>query len=485
MDLCGQHAKQPCSEYDIFQKLHDLEKVLKHEHYDQMKFMKRDYQKRKKSTSSVDRAIAGPVNLARQGVKLAMMLTGQNASDFEDKSLRMISPRIMSLVPENGSTSTNEVNVFSPSLLSLHSHGSGIEKLTSLPNLLNFTGLLDNKDQQDWMDFVIETSGAGDVIEKAKAKKEEEAAKNDVKRIRGPDGQPIFLTKKNVSELFGDEQLSRIEIFEQLQNSFTPEQQREMNRTGYAILTPAQREFFYGPSSPYNNSAKLDAIRNISDSDVHRTVRDTVRGVAEGRLEFQAKSGEVKLITKPQPRHKRAIVLSPISAVFINDPVTVSQPVILSPVYLSALICSPAIFGVVVLSPWLFIPVVLSPRIFSPVVLSPFAFVPIILTPLVFVPVILSPGIMNPLILTPLLFSPFILSPQVMTPLILSPFALSPFIGTANVLSPLILSPFVLSPIIFSPAYVSALILSPYALSPILNSTGAIFTSIASPSWLS
>ncbi|PIO59381.1 hypothetical protein TELCIR_19158, partial [Teladorsagia circumcincta] len=61
-----------------------------------------------------------------------------------------------------------EVNLFSPSLFSLHSQGNGIEQLTSLPNLLKSTGVLDNRDQQDWMDFVIETSGAGDVLEKAK-----------------------------------------------------------------------------------------------------------------------------------------------------------------------------------------------------------------------------------------------------------------------------------------------------------------------------
>ncbi|KAK6056186.1 hypothetical protein COOONC_06309 [Cooperia oncophora] len=152
------------------------------------------------------------------------------------------------------------------------------------------------------------------------AKKEEEAAKSDIRRIRGPDGQPIYLTKDNVTKLFGDEQASRIEVFEQLQKSFTPEQQREMNRTGYAVLNPAQREFFYGPSSPYNDSATLDIIRNISDIDVHRTVRDTVRGVADGRLEFESKRGVVKLVTKPQSRRKRAIVLSPTSAIIVNDP---------------------------------------------------------------------------------------------------------------------------------------------------------------------
>ncbi|KHJ84854.1 hypothetical protein OESDEN_15427 [Oesophagostomum dentatum] len=393
-------------------KLHELEHALKPVKTTQMDYMKSEYKKKMKKLTPSERAIAEPIKLVRDGVKLAMMMTGTNMTDFDEKNLRMISPRVMSLVPEDSNSTTNEVNLLSPSLFSLHSNGSGIEKMTSLTNLLNSTGLLKERDQQDWLDFIIETSGAGEAIEEAK--------------------------------------------------------------------------LVYGSSSPYNNSAALEDMRNVTDEDAHRTVRDTVRDVAAGRLRYEAKRGLVKLVPVQSRRLKRAIVLSPLSnVILVNDPVTVSQPLILSPVILSALINSPAIFGVVVLSPWLFIPVVLSPRIFSPVVLSPFMFVPVILTPLAFVPVILSPGIMNPFVLSPLVFSPFILSPQVMTPLILSPFALNPFIGTPNVLSPLILSPFVLSPLIFSPAYVSALVLSPYALSPAFQSTGAIFTSIASPSWLS
>ncbi|KAK6047879.1 hypothetical protein COOONC_14616, partial [Cooperia oncophora] len=149
-------------------KLHDLEKVLKYKHYSQMDLLKKEYGNRDKSSSRIDQAIYGPIKLVREGAKLAMMLAGQNTSEFEDRTVKMISPRIMSLVPENVSTNANEVNVFSPSLFSLHNQGDGIEKLTSLPNLLNLTGVLDNRDQQDWMDFVIETSGAGDIIEKTK-----------------------------------------------------------------------------------------------------------------------------------------------------------------------------------------------------------------------------------------------------------------------------------------------------------------------------
>ncbi|VDL74241.1 unnamed protein product [Nippostrongylus brasiliensis] len=467
-------------------KLHDLENVLKYERYDDVRRLKKELAGRRKLASPDQRAITEPLKLVRQGAKLAMMMAGQNASKFDEKSLRVISPRILSLVPESDTGGSDEVNMFSPSLFSLHNTGQGLEKTLSLPSLLGSSGLLSTGDQQDWMDFVIETSGADEIIEKAKKKKEVSVAKNDINRVRGPDGQPVYLTKQNVTKLYGEHEASKIETFERLQKSFTSEQFRQMNRTGYAILSLPQRELMYGSESPFNNTAVLDVMRNVTDGVVHRTVRDTIRGVAEGQLKFQSHRGEVKLVATPQRRHKRAIVLSPISnGIFINDPVSVSQPIILSPVMLSALINSPAIFGVVVLSPWLFIPVVLSPRIFSPVVLSPFAFVPIILTPLAFVPIILSPGVMNPFVLTPFIFSPFILSPQALTPLILSPFALSPLIGTPNVLSPLVLSPFVLSPLIFSPAYVSALVLSPYALSPAINSTGVIFTAVASPSFLS
>ncbi|EPB69947.1 hypothetical protein ANCCEY_10973 [Ancylostoma ceylanicum] len=458
-------------------KLHELEKALEPERYSQMDYMKREYRKKQKKLTPMEKAVSGPIKLVREGVKLAMMVTGQNVSDFDEKSLRMISPRMMSLVPDDEKSTSNEVNLLSPSLFSLHGKGRGIEKMTSLTTLLNSTGVLKERDQQDWMDFIIETSGAADALEKAKVKKAEEAAKTDVKKIRGPDGQPIYLTKENVTKIYGKHEASKIELFERLQKTFTAEQLRQMNRTGYAVLSPAQRELVYGTSSPFNNSVALEAMRNVTDDVAHRTVRDTVRHVADGRLRYEARGGVVNLApVQPAPRRqKRAIVLSPLSGVILlNDPVTVSQPLILSPVQFSALIQSPAIFGVIVLSPWLFIPVVLSPRILSPVVLSAFAFVPIILTPLAFVPVILSPGVMNPFVLSPFIFSPFILSPQAMTPLILSPFALSPFIGTPNVLSPLILSPFVLSPLILSPAYVSALVLSPYALSPAVNSTGAI-----------
>lgn len=60
--------------------------------------------------------------------------------------------------------------------------------------------------------------------ESFKVKKEEEVEKTDVRKIRGPDGQPIYLTKENVTKIYGKHEASKIELFEQLQKTFTSEQ---------------------------------------------------------------------------------------------------------------------------------------------------------------------------------------------------------------------------------------------------------------------
>lgn len=54
------------------------------------------------------------------GVKLGLGLLGQNVSDFDDKTLKMISPKIMSLVPDEEDNKNRTVNLLSPSLFSLH-----------------------------------------------------------------------------------------------------------------------------------------------------------------------------------------------------------------------------------------------------------------------------------------------------------------------------------------------------------------------------
>lgn len=55
------------------------------------------------------------------------------------------------------------MDFLSPSLFSLHNEGKGIENLTSLPNLIRG---LSSKDQQEWLNLIIEAAGVEDQIEK-------------------------------------------------------------------------------------------------------------------------------------------------------------------------------------------------------------------------------------------------------------------------------------------------------------------------------
>lgn len=48
-------------------------------------------------------------------------------------------------------------------MLSLHDEGSGIEKLLSIPNLIN---TVNNTDYKEWLKFVLEASGVSDALTK-------------------------------------------------------------------------------------------------------------------------------------------------------------------------------------------------------------------------------------------------------------------------------------------------------------------------------
>ncbi|ULU07385.1 hypothetical protein L3Y34_018848 [Caenorhabditis briggsae] len=383
-----------------------------------------------------------PIDLIRQAAKIGLGLTGQNTTFMGKKNLKLLSPRFMSVLPEDQETKANEIDILSPS-----------------------------PDSQNFLDLLVEATGVAEAVEDAEQKMIDAQRKKDDAMGRGPDGQPLYFTKENITERFPSE-AKKIELFEELDKTFSVDQLKDMNQTGYTVLNPKQMQMMYGKKSPFKNSRLLRKYKNMTTAEIHRSIHNTIKDVADEKLKFEVR--------------QKDIVLSPILATpIINNPVLTSQPLILSPAVMVPLIQSPAVFGAVILSPWLFVPVILSPRLLSPVVLTPFLFAPIVLSPLALVPVILAPGVFNPFILSPLVLCPFVLSPQVMTPLILSPFALTPLILTPLALSPIVLSPFVLSPQVMSPQFVTGIILSPYALSPAIESNGKLVTVFASPSWLS
>uniref|UniRef100_A0A914I061 Uncharacterized protein n=1 Tax=Globodera rostochiensis TaxID=31243 RepID=A0A914I061_GLORO len=405
------------------------------------------------------------VELLRQGFALGYSMAGQNGTDFEEKTLRSLSPRFLSVMPEGGPTQNKTIDLLSPSLFSLHADGEGIEKLTSLPNLIKG---FNTKDQQQWMDLIMEAAGVAEQAEHIEQELGVGGAENVLRgswrekgmnrkkyerEIRAKDGTPLYFTKKNVSDAFGKFEERKCDVFERLELGLSKEQLREMNNTGYALLSTEQLDLIYGPKSPYNNSEALRRFVRMNASEIHTGLEKDVHALAE------LESFRIR---------QKDVMLSPI--LFTNFILTfsVNKPIILSPILFSPLILSPNVLGPMILSPWVFVPMILSPPVLAPTILSPFMFDPIILSPYVLSPVILSPGAFNPSVLNPFVLSPFILSPQAFTPVILSPLALSPFILNPKVGSPLILSPYVLTPSILSPQFLSAIILSPYALSPVI-----------------
>ncbi|KAL3079073.1 hypothetical protein niasHS_014855 [Heterodera schachtii] len=454
--------------------------------------------RKEKGKAPVDRFI----KLLREGLKLGYSLAGKNLTDFDNKTLKMVSPRFLSVTPEQDPSQNETIDFLSPSLFSLHNSGTGIENLTSLPNMIQNIGGpfgFSAKDQQLWMDFIMEASGVVENAEKIEAETNATApGENPLKtvwekhydreryerEIRTKEGTPLYFTKQNISDGFGPKDVSKVEVFEQLHKLMGSEQIKDMNRTGFALLSKQQLDLLYGPNSEFHDEKVLKRFLALNRSTIQQHIERDIHSLAQIKS-FKITQKSAPANAQHHARSKRAVILSPISFSPFILTFLDKSPIILSPIIFSPLILAPAVLGPVILSPWAFVPVILSPRLLDPLILSPAIFAPVILSPLALHPIILSPGVFVPFILSPVVMAPFILSPQVFTPFILSPLALSPFIFNPTVGSPIILSPAVLTPVIYSPMAISGLILSPYALSPIIQSPLIAFAVILSPSYLS
>ncbi|XGW22623.1 hypothetical protein V3C99_005107 [Haemonchus contortus] len=425
--------------------------------------------KKEQDTKYNEELMEMPVNLVREAAKLTYMLDGRNSTDLDNKVFEILSPRLLPILPEE--RKDDKIKLLSPSLFPLYDRDRGFKNETSLTNAASAIG---EKENDAVLNLIMEASGVSDILSIMKGEDNTNEIRLKDDALRGPNGQPLYFTKDNVTAMFGKEEALKVELFERLQRSLTSEQLMAMNTTGYTIMNAKQLEMVYGPESPHNDSKTLSLLSKVRPEEVPAIIEKTIRGLASETVRFKTQ------------RRKQSITLAPIvlGSIILN-PAGASIPIILSPVLLTPLILSPAILGVVLLSPWLFVPIILSPRLLFPAVISPTALSPIILSPFALDPFVLSPGTLLPFVLSPLLLNPFIVSPVALVPLVLTPFCLSPFIGVPNTLAPFVLSPFVLSPIIRSPPFISAFLLSPYALSPSIESDGKCFVSILSPSWLS
>ncbi|VDO30150.1 unnamed protein product [Onchocerca flexuosa] len=401
--------------------------------------------------------------LLQRAIKLALVLSGVNGTELENKTLKFGSPRLLSLVPDNVK---DQINILSPSLFSVHDKGESLETLTSIPKLMNVSG---NRDYEEWLNFIIEVSGTTEAIQELKEKQELDWLPPAYKSMpRGIDGQPLYFTKKNVTEI--DPELARkVELFENLSYSLTPKQIAEFNTTGFSMMTSKQLMMFYGPQSPLNDSKSLEFFLSLSEDDMHRFLLNDIRKLA-------SKHSSLKL------RQKRQNILHPTALTTSNLATSALQLSVLSPSILTLSLLSPSILGITLLSPSVLFASFLSPSALSPSILSPGAMGIILLSPSAFNPSILSPGALTPAILSPSAFSPRILSPSILSPALLSPSCLNPSAFSSSAHNIVVLSPSCMSPSYWSHSFHNSVILSPSFNSPSFNSSSEGNTVIFSPS---
>uniref|UniRef100_A0AC34FLW7 Uncharacterized protein n=1 Tax=Panagrolaimus sp. ES5 TaxID=591445 RepID=A0AC34FLW7_9BILA len=321
---------------DRFQN-EELDEVLK----DKSK-RKQLFQKMQHKPKNPQQKLTG---LLRDGMKLAYTILGKNISNFDEKNLKFMSPKLFSVTTddENGEDD-DPIDVLSPSLLSLHGNGKGFERALSLPNLVKgFT----TADQQQWLDLIFEASGVEETLQKADNAlivQEFQARKKRSyeEKMRDSDGQPLYFTKEKAIEVLGDSEEKRINISESLIKSYTKEQMNEMNETGYILLNPKQLELVYGTTSPYANAKMIEYFSNLTASKIHEQIENEILNLKEYSYKDDAIDDNSNLTE--YHRSKRDIVLSPtIGATILFNPALPSQPIVFTPIILSPMVMSPFI----------------------------------------------------------------------------------------------------------------------------------------------
>ncbi|KAL3115785.1 hypothetical protein niasHT_007790 [Heterodera trifolii] len=382
--------------------------------------------------------------------------------NFTFNSLPILSPRILSLLPE-AKTADDGPNLLSPTLFSFHNEG-----IFSLPSLFGLIST-NESDLVELLDLIMDLAGASRVLDKIEA---QIAPRQSI------------VEKELYPKVLKLENLER--KWQMVSKTFSEEQKRHLREFGYTLMRDSQFRSLYGRTKKdlrVMDESKLEAdilrIAQIEDGQKWRKMGKR-EAPTEADLLF-------RLRAKSSLRESEALPeMSPF--LFTNKlrqgPVAVNGAVLAPRAFFTSL-SSPTFMTISLLSPVAFASSVMSPRAMATSILSPTAFTANVLNPSALWNEVLSPKFFHTNVLSPRALAALVLSPRTMLGEVLSPKLIE-----ARVLNPGtffigVLGPNILQPRVLSPSNFGITVLNPNILSPSILSKGNFTVQVLSPSIMS
>uniref|UniRef100_A0AC35G0P9 Uncharacterized protein n=1 Tax=Panagrolaimus sp. PS1159 TaxID=55785 RepID=A0AC35G0P9_9BILA len=329
-----------------------------------------------------------------------------------------LSPRLFSILP---SENDKRKHLLSPSLFSFHEN----DGFFSLPNLLKKFNF-DNKVENEWIETLLEISGASKTLKELVAKMEPEMKAMNEKVF--PTVQELERMDKN---------------WEMVVKSYSEEQKVDIADNGYAFLESEQLQLVYSGKDKSKLKINLNSYAKLSKEQKQKRIDNDIRKLAKlnpddirrarRQIVVHPDNGEVTVGNNtnhhdysqeapgPHSSVPHFITLSPWAGGYRIGEGFAFEVVTLSPHAFFAEIMMPAAIGVTTLGPRAFIAAILSPTAIISRIISPTALSAEILSPRALTAYILSPEALVAEILSPKFLEARVLSPEALIIQILSP----------------------------------------------------------------